>query len=397
MSTTTLVRKAVNTRVSSIDVLRGLVMIIMALDHTRDYLHINAMFYNPVDLETTTPFLFFTRFITHFCAPSFVFLSGISAYLSGQKKTRQELSIFLLTRGFWLLFLELSVLNFAFWFDVTFSIIQLQVMWAIGISMLVLSSLIYLPKKVILGIGLILVFGHNALDGITFPAGTLLDFIWSILHQPKLIALTNSTKLIIMYPVLPWIGIMALGYCVGELYRNSFDPEQRRRILLKTGLLALGVFFLLRLVNIYGDSALWSVQATALFTIISFLNVTKYPPSLLYALMTLGVGLLILYAIDGKRSKWTNYLTTYGQVPLFYYVLHFFLIHLISVASLLLAGNSWAQINFQNGTGGIMPNQGLPLFATYLIWLIVVLSFYPMCHWYYSFKSTKKSKIWSYL
>ncbi|MDQ3290292.1 MAG: heparan-alpha-glucosaminide N-acetyltransferase domain-containing protein [Bacteroidota bacterium] len=397
MSHTTLVRKAVNTRVSSIDVLRGLVMIIMALDHTRDFLHKNAMFYNPVDLETTTPFLFFTRFITHFCAPSFVFLAGISAYLSGQKKTKQELSIFLLTRGFWLIFLELTILNLAIWFDVTFSTFQLQVMWAIGVSMLVLSAMVFLPKKVILVVGLLLVFGHNALDGISFKAGSSLDLWWSVLHIPKVIPLTGSTKLLIMYPVLPWIGIMALGYCFGEVYHQSFDPEQRRRILLKLSLTALSLFLLLRLLNNFGDAATWSVQATWLFTVMSFLNVTKYPPSLLYTLITLGFGLLFLYVVDGKRYKWTNYLTVYGRVPLFYYLLHFYVIHVISVVSLFLAGTSWIDINFQNGTGGIMPNQGLSLFQTYLIWLVVVLGFYPLCKWYDQFKSSKKSKIWSYL
>jgi uncharacterized membrane protein len=372
-------------------------MVIMALDHTRDFMHLNGMFYDPTDLTTTTPALFLTRLLTHICAPTFVFLSGVSAYLSGQKKSRGQLIWFLFSRGLWMILLELSVLNFAFWFDPTLSQIQLQVMWAIGVSMIVLSGLVLLPWRLTLLIGLTIVVGHNALDTMHVPLDSSWYILWTILHEPAQIRLSPDLTLSVLYPVLPWIGIMVLGYSAGRLFHRNVAPDRRKGALLTIGLAALISFVFLRLNNTYGDPIAWSFQPTVLFTLLSFLNVTKYPPSLLYALLTLGTALLLLCRLEIKPNRWINVLTTYGQVPLFYYIVHFYVLHLLAVLQLLAVGYSWTAINFQNGTGGIPKGEGVSLGATYLIWLALVVSLYPACRWYSHFKSRQTREIWSYL
>ncbi|MEO6285390.1 MAG: heparan-alpha-glucosaminide N-acetyltransferase domain-containing protein [Dyadobacter sp.] len=386
-----------NPRVSSIDVLRGLVMVLMALDHTREFLHKDALLYQPTDLELTTPELFFTRWITHFCAPAFVFLAGTAAYLSGRKKTPRQLSSFLLTRGLWLIFLEITVINFSFWFDITFMTIELQVIWAIGVSMVVLSGLLVLPKQLILGIGLCIVFGHNLLDSFSITESGLSSLGWLLLHQRQIVPLTAHFQLSVLYPVLPWVGIMALGYCFGELYSHGFRTEQRKKMLFWLGMAALVGFVALRIANGYGDPVRWTMQKKTLYSVMSFLNVSKYPASLSYVLVTLGATLLVLRWLEGKHARGLNFLAVYGRVPLFYYVLHFYLIHLLSVGYLLGTGVPWPEINFQNGLGGVEPGQGLSLEMTYLAWILVVLTFYPLCFLYNRFKSQKRSRIWSYL
>ncbi|UFH53469.1 DUF1624 domain-containing protein [Spirosoma sp. KNUC1025] len=384
-------------RLTSIDTLRGLVMVIMALDHTRDFLHVNGMFYNPTDLNTTNPALFFTRILTHICAPTFVFLAGLSAKLSGAQRGARQLSGFLLSRGLWFIFLEITVINFAFWFDPTFSFVQLQVMWAIGISMIVLSGLIWLPGRVLLCIGLGLVTGHNLLDGVTVSATSRWYWLWSMVHERSVIRLTPDFQLAFMYPVLPWIGIMTLGYCAGNWYDRSVTPAWRRRKLVWIGIAALTSFILLRLTNVYGDPLSWHKQSDVVLTLMSFLNVTKYPPSLLYTLLLLGIALLMLSALESRRVSWMNIFAVYGRVPLFYYVLHFYLIHAVSVLHLLAAGVSWQRIDFKKGTGGIPPGEGVSLGMTYLIWFVLVVALYPLCNWYYRFKRTRTGWFWRYL
>src|SRR5260221_10362056 len=209
-------------RISSIDLLRGLIMVIMALDHTRGYFHAGVFVNDPTDLHKTTVVLFFTRWITHFCAPVFMLLSGVSAFISGRKKTKKELSLFLLSRGLWLIFLGLTVLNFAWFFDIHFSYISLQVIWALGVCMLFLSGLIYLPEKTIAVIGFILIAGHNLLDNFHVPGNSPAAFIWSVLHERGHFTFYNTT-INVMYPVIPWIGVMALGYCLGKIFNSSVD------------------------------------------------------------------------------------------------------------------------------------------------------------------------------
>ena len=270
-------------RITSIDLLRGLVMIIMALDHARDFLHMD--FFNgndPLDFATTSTPLFLTRWITHFCAPVFVFLAGASIFFSGNKKSKTELSLFLLSRGLWLIILEITVICFGWMFDPFYKLIFLQVIWAIGLSMVFMSVLIFLPKQVILFIGLVLVFGHNLLDVYDTPKIVHTDFLWSVLHQPEKFTITESHSIIIGYPVLPWLGLMMLGYVLGGFYSKDVNPQKRKTTLIALGLSCIALFVLLRSGNFYGDSWLWKEQKTAVFTALSFIDCTKYPPSLLY-------------------------------------------------------------------------------------------------------------------
>ncbi len=385
------------TRLLSIDALRGLVMVVMALDHVRDFLHVNGFFTDPTNLASTTPALFFTRWVTHYCAPTFAFLAGTSAFLASRKKSKPELSRFLLTRGLWLMLLEVTVVNFTFWFDVTFSLIFLQVIWSIGVGLVALSGLVWLPNRVVLGIGLLILLGHNLLDGVQFAKGSALFNAWAFLHQPTPLAFGPHLTVVTLYPVLAWIGIVALGYCFGQLFGPAVSPETRRKALFQLGFAAIATFLVLRAANVYGDPSRWAVQKSGLFTVLSFLNTTKYPPSLLFTLMTLGPGMIFLAGVEGKRAGWLNALAVYGRVPLFYYVLHFALVHLLSVLNLLREGVAWSAINFQNGTGGVLPNHGLALGPMYVVWALLVLAMYPLCRWYGRFKSRQTGAIWSYL
>ncbi|GAB3321974.1 DUF1624 domain-containing protein [Larkinella ripae] len=396
-ATATLPLNRVATRILSIDVVRGIVMVIMALDHTREFIHLNGFFYNATDLNTATPGIFLTRWITHFCAPTFVFLAGTSAYLMGRKKTKPQLSLFLLTRGLWLILLEIFVVNLIMWFDVSFSTTALEVIWATGVGMIVLSGLLFLPQRILLLMGLLIVFGHNALDPISFPQGSVQDVLWSMLHKPNVVQVSPGWRLLILYPVLAWIGIMILGYCLGELFRSDFNPEQRRKWLQRIGIGAIGVFVLIRLLHGYGDPVPWQVQKTPLYTVFSFINVTKYPPSLLFTLLTLGPAIWLLSALEGRKGNWMQFFIVYGRVPLFYFVIHFLLIHTVSILLLLSDGILWTEINFQNGTGGVMPNHGLPLGLVYFVWMLIVLGMYPLCKGYGRIKSRSNHPIWSYL
>ena len=396
-ATATLPLNRVAARILSIDAVRGIIMVIMALDHTRDFIHYNGFFYDATDLNTTTPIIYMTRWITHFCAPTFVFLAGTSAYLMSRKKTRSQLSVFLLTRGLWLMVFDITVVNLTIWFDLTFSVTALEVVWATGFGMVVLGGLLFLPQRILLAIGLLILFGHNALDGVSFQPGTAMDIIWSMLHQRNAIPLGSGRIAFTSYPVLPWIGIILLGYCLGELFRPDFGPEKRRRMLKWIAIGAITVFILIRTLNVYGDPVPWAVQKTPLFTFFSFINLTKYPPSLLYTLITLGPAILLLSWVEGKRANWMQFFVVYGRVPLFYFVVHFFIIHVLAIVLLLLDGIPWSAINFQNKTAGMMPNHGLSLGLTYGVWILVVLVMYPLCKGYGRIKNQSRSPIWSYL
>ncbi|MCB0447939.1 MAG: DUF1624 domain-containing protein [Gelidibacter sp.] len=387
-------------RIESIDVLRGVVMVIMALDHVRDYFHYGSFFNDPTNLETTTPILFFTRFITHYCAPVFVFLAGTSAFLYGSKKTKRELFKFLFTRGLWLIFLEFVVNNLIWTFDLSYSFPIVQVIWAIGVSMVMLSFLIYLPKKVILGIGLLLVFGHNSLDGIVMEGTNFQSIIWYFLHQQQMLVYGSDFIFLIQYPLIPWIGLMALGYCFGQLYSKDFDASIRKNWLLNMGFAAIGLFLLLRSLNIYGDLIPWTMQDTTAKTIMSFFNVTKYPPSLLYFCITLGPAMLFLYAFETTKNKLTDFFLIFGRVPLFYYFLHVLVIHALAIIGMLIFGSNWHDMildaeGFMNEN---LMSYGYSLFVVYCVWISVVLLLYPFCKKYMMYKATNKDKWWlSYL
>jgi len=385
-------------RIESIDLLRGLVMIIMALDHVRDYFHWSSQIYNPTDLTHTSVPIFFTRWITHFCAPVFVFLSGTSAYLIGIRRGKVGLSAFLFKRGLWLVVLELIIINFGWFFNIHFTFVVLQTIWALGFSMIVLAALVHLPKRAILIIAVLLISAHNLLDPVHVAGQNAEALGWALLHDQKLF-IFKPFALLVGYPVLPWIGAMAAGYCLGGLYTNCGAPT-RKKMLLYMGFGTIIIFILVRYINIYGDQLHWSVQATPAFTFLSFLNVTKYPPSLLYILMTLGPALIFLALTERPMNKFGKVISVYGRVPLFYYVLHIYLIHLAAMLAASLTGFNWSDMILNSFPGNIpsLRGYGFPLWFVYTIWLILVMALYPLCRWYDKYKTSHKQNWWlSYL
>lgn len=367
-------------RVTSIDILRGIIMIIMALDHTRDFFHITAMTADPMDIVTPHPALYFTRWITHFCAPIFVFLSGISAYLSAMKKTPAAASLFLIKRGIWLIVAEVILITLALTFNPLYNMIILQVIWVIGCSMIILALLSRLSYKVVLITGLLLFFGHNILDKITLPSSSLLTILFTA--RGSVIPLSPSYFILALYAVLPWTGIMLLGYCTGYFYRQEiFTQSNRQRIFLVTGTLLLLLFIVLRFSNSYGDPSLYT---KGLF---SFLNTSKYPPSLLYSCMTLGPAFILLAALENVKGKWTDLISTYGSVPFFYYVLHFYLLHSLLVIAFFISGYNASQIVDPTVPFLFRPASfGYSLPVVYLIWLAVVTVLYFPCRWFKKYK-----------
>ncbi len=392
--------QARSTRIESIDVLRGVVMVIMALDHTRDFFHYGSFFSNPTNLETTTPFLFFTRFITHYCAPVFVFLAGTSAFLYGTKKTKHELFKFLLTRGLWLIFLEITLNNFLWKFDITLSRLILQVIWAIGLSMVALSFLIYLSRKTLLIVGIIIVAGHNLLDGIVMQGNSFQSIIWYILHQANIVTVSSTSDIGIFYPILPWIGLMVLGYSLGYLYQKGFHPIIRKTWLLRLGVGTILLFFILRGVNIYGDLVPWTTQSTSTKTIMSFFKVSKYPPSLAFILVTIGPSLLFLYAFESVKNKVTDFFLVFGRVPLFYYFLHILVIHFFAMIGMAIFGGNWQDMILTKEvfSNAKLINYGYSLFVVYMVWIgIIALLYFPSKR-YMIYKANNKDKWWlSYL
>ncbi|MFA7273799.1 MAG: heparan-alpha-glucosaminide N-acetyltransferase domain-containing protein [Crocinitomicaceae bacterium] len=387
-------------RIQSIDVLRGVVMVIMALDHVRDYFHYGSFYANPTDLETTTGILFFTRFITNFCAPVFVFLAGTSAFLYGSNKSKPVLFKFLFTRGIWLIFLEIVVNNLIWTFDLTYSLQIFQVIFAIGFSMICLSFLIYLPKKVILITGIVLIAGNNALDGIVLEGQSFQSIVWYFLHQEKALFYGPNHMILLHYPLIPWIGLMALGYLFGTFYTKDFDVTLRRKWLLRIGLGALFLFVIFRGLNVYGESMHWAVQDTTTKTILSFFKVSKYPPSLLFLCITIGPAMLFLYAFETTKNKITDFFLVFGRVPLFYYFLHMLVIHVVAITGILVFGGNWQDM-ILNGKGFMsqsLKTYGYSLFTVYLVWIGIVLLLYPLCKKYMRYKATNKDKWWlSYL
>ncbi len=387
-------------RIKSIDLLRGLVMIIMALDHTRDYFNADAFIYDPLDLQKTTVLLFFTRWITHFCAPVFVLLAGTSAFISGQRKTKKELSVFLVKRGLWLIFLELTIVNFSWFFNIHFTFILLAVIWTLGICMICLAGLIFLPGKIILCIGIILIAAHNLLDRTHFPENNFTGFLWGFLHDQKMFPLGHYNVLM-AYPILPWIGVMALGYCLGELFSSGYDASKRRKLLLTIGSCSLLLFVILRSINVYGNLKPWVGQPSSIFSFLSFINVTKYPPSLDYILLTDGSALIFLSLTENISNRFSRFISVYGRVPMFYYLLHIYLIHIVALMAAVLTGFQWTDMTSFNGWISNMPNlkgYGFSLGVVYLIWISVVLFLYPICKWYDGYKSAHRDKWWlSYL
>lgn len=390
---------AKNTRIDSIDLLRGVVMIIMALDHVRDYFHADAFLFNPTDLTKTNVALFFTRFITHFCAPVFVFLAGTSAFMVGRRKGKGELSTFLLKRGVWLIVLELTVLNFGWLFNIEFSLLLLIVIWALAFGMIALAGFIYLPITAVAITGALLVFGHNLLDNVHFPGNTFGSILWSVLHEQNLYQI-GRFNVFVAYPIMPWIGLMLLGYCFGTLYQSSFNTQRRKQLLLRMAAGSVGLFVLLRLINVYGDPSPWTVQSTPVFTILSFINVTKYPPSLDYILITIGPAFLFLAFAENWKGKLASDITSLGRVPMFYYIIHIYAIHILALFTAMATGFSATDMTFNTWVTD-SPNlkgYGFSLWVVYLVWIALIMALLPVCKWYDHYKQQNKKKLWlSYL
>ena len=390
----------IKNRITSIDFLRGTIMIIMALDHVRDYLYSGSFLFDPLDLEKTNGLLFFTRWITHFCAPIFMLLAGTSAFLMSRKKTPKELSVFLVKRGLWLVFLELVVVNFGWNFNVAFPMLLFITIWALGISMIVLAALIHLPKKLILVSCLVIIFGHNLFDGFHVNGNTLSAFGWAMLHDQRPFMWHNEI-LLVGYPIIPLVAIMPLGYCLGQLYTPEYSVEKRKKTLFLLGASSIVLFIVIRYINVYGDPVKWSMQKDAFFTFLSFIKVNKYPPSLLYVLLTLGGASLFLAFTEKVQNGFVKIVSVYGRVPMFYYIIHIYIIHLIAmVASAFTPGQNWKiwildkPIWFTSDLKGY----GFSLPVAYLVWVIIVVGLYPLCKRYDAYKQAHKEKWWlSYL
>jgi uncharacterized membrane protein len=369
----------------------------MALDHTRDLFHSQSFISDPLNLQTTSPALFFTRWITHLCAPTFVFLSGTSAYFQSLRKSKKQLSWFLFTRGLWLILVEVGIVTLAITFDITYSLFILQTIWAIGISMVVLSAVIWLPFPLILSLGLIILLGHNSLDFYEATQQGQYPAWYSLMHFQTGYPI-GSKFLLIYYPFVPWTGVMILGYCFGKYYLADIINRNKRTILLGVGLLLF--FVVLRWTNLYGDPFEWKQQQSALYTFFSFISVQKYPPSLLFSCITIGCSLILLGLIGDVRNKFADAITVFGRVPLFYYVLHFYLLHLVTSVFFLSRGHS-----FSEGLKGVqnipfkflIPGEGVGLGLTYVIWLAVVLALYPVCKWFANYKRNHSQWWLSYL
>ena len=393
------------TRLYSVDTLRGLVMIVMALDHTRDFFS-NAYAFDPVDLSQTNGALFFTRWITHFCAPVFVFLAGTGAFLSVSRgKTRNGLARFLLSRGLWLVMLDLFVVHtFGWWFNVDYHLLYGDVLWALGWSMVAMAGMVFLPIWAITAIGAAMVTLHNLLDPIHADRFDSLRWLWAILHSGDMLEPLSGVHFIPGYPLVPWIGVMALGYAFGNLMR--LPQEKRRRTLIRLGIALTVAFVVLRATNIYGDPHGWSVQRNLLFTIMAFLSCEKYPPSLLYLLMTLGPAIILLGLLERMPkalSSLEKSVVTLGRVPLFFYLLHIGLIHAVAVAFAYTRYGDVAWM-FKNPslpvTSAILPfpagyGYGLPV--VYVVWLGVIVLLYPACRWFASVKNRHHNTWLSYL
>jgi len=316
-------------RLESIDGLRGLVMLLMLVDHIREFFLIGRQVSDPVDLDATSPALFLTRLAAHLCAPVFVFLTGLAAWLYGQDRCAAAASGFLFRRGLFLVALELTVVGFAWTFALPPATLFLQVIWAIGLSMIALSALVHLPRAAVAAVGVAIVAGHNLLDPVQFTPGTPGHAIWAVLHDRGFIQLSETLRARTSYPVLPWIGVIALGWAVGPWFGRAVAPADRRRRLLAAGMGVLLLFVTLRALNGYGEPVPWTVRPDAMGTLLSFLNLTKYPPSLDFLLLTLGTGALILAAWDRRRG---GPLAVLGGAPLFFYVLHLYVLHLAYLA-----------------------------------------------------------------
>ncbi|MHC5127033.1 DUF1624 domain-containing protein [Pseudomonas inefficax] len=371
-------------RLQSIDALRGLVILFMLLDHVRETFFLHRQVSDPMAIDATDPSLFFSRTLAHLCAPVFVMLTGLSAWLYGEKhQGRSDVAAFLFKRGLFLVALEFTLVNFAWTFQLPPSVIYLQVIWAIGVSMIALSLLVWLPRAALIALGAIIIAGHNLLDGLHFGAESALHVPWAILHDRGWLEFSESLRLRTSYPVLPWIGVIALGYGLGPWFARGSEAGQRQHRLLLAGLIALLGFVVLRLVNGYGEAP-WSTYPTVTQTLMSFLNITKYPPSLLFLALTLGSGLLLLRAFErAGQARWISALAVFGAAPMFFYLLHLYVLKLLYLASLALFGRNHGDYF---GFDGIA--------AVWLAAVLLAVSLYLPVRWFARLKARRRDINW---
>lgn len=381
-------------RLQAIDILRGLVIVLMVLDHVRDFFYAGAFTFDPVDPQASYGALYATRWVTHLCAPSFVFLAGVSAFLKGERcDSRSALSRFLVTRGLWLILLELTVVNFGWTFGALASF--LQVIWAIGAGMVLLAGLVWLGPRAVLLIGVLIIAGHNLLDPINPAHLGQAAPVWNLIEEPGL-ARPWGHILFIAYPAIPWLGIMCLGYGLGGLF--LLPREDRIRWFVRAGLSILAIFFAVRGINLYGDPVPWTTLPEAGRTVMSYFNVTKYPPSLLFTLATLGPAFLLLAAFEKLKGPVAEFFLTFGRVPLFVYVLHIYLAHLLQMAVGAAMGVPPSTfVNALFNPAGITPAWGFGLAGVYLIWLLVLVLLYPAARWFGALKRRRRDWWLSYL
>jgi uncharacterized membrane protein len=392
-------RTSAATRIQSVDLVRGAVMIIMALDHIREFFNAQAFVFNPEDLSRTSAVFFFTRWITHFCAPVFVFFAGVSVYLASAKRPdRAAVSSHLIARGLWLIFLEFTVLELAWTFNFRYEAVFIQVIWAIGWAMILLAALIWLPRRLVAVLALAVIALHNTLDRIMPGRFGSYGWIWNLLHVPGA-APVGHTTVYMLYPLIPWIAVLAAGWCFGPVLRIE-DGKRRRRILVRLGAGLTAGFIALRFANLYGDPRPWTAHSSTIITLMDFLRVNKYPPSLDFLLMTLGPAILILGLIDGIRVSENNPLRVFGRVPMFYYIAHIYTLHAVAV---LFAQLRYGRSAFYFHFPGLnrppdWPNgYGYSLAETYLVWLGIVTLLYFPCRWWMHVKQRKWSWWLSYL
>lgn len=395
---------ATRTRVTTIDTLRGFVMVLMALDHTREFFTDFAG--NPLDPQQTTLMLFVTRWVTHLCAPVFVLLAGTSIFLQQQRKTTRALTGLLLTRGLWLIGVELTLVHLVFNFHWQWNVQLLEVIWVIGASMMIMAAFIHLRVRSVLVIGGLLILGHNALDTITPASFGPLGWLWSLLHVPGSITGVPIKPPIVTvaYPLVPWVGVMALGYAFGGVVLKPVD--QRIRFECHVAALMLVAFVLLRWTNLYGDSVQWTAQASWWRTLLSFLNVQKYPPSLLFLLATLGIAAFVMAGIEsaekrGVFNRTQSALRVYGRVPFFYFLLHIAIIHLLALIISAASGGEWRWWLAEIPKGGVLTGRpagyGYSLGFIWCVWIFVVALCYPPCKWYAGVKMRSRNPLLSYL
>jgi uncharacterized membrane protein len=377
-------------RLDGIDFLRGLVMAIMVLDHARDFFGGSSM--NPRDVHDAG--LFVTRWVTHFCAPIFVLLAGVSAFLYGNRgRTKSEVARFLVTRGMWLMIIEITVVRLAWTFNLSYDFVFMQVIWAIGCAMVALAALIYLPRWAIATFALTMILGHNLLDGVE-PDGSW-RWLWVMAHAPGSLRPTPGIEIMAVYPLIPWVAVMAAGYALAPVFLQP--EEQRRSTLLKIGFAVTIGFVVLRATNLYGDPAPWTVQDGFVPTLLSFINCEKYPPSLLYLAMTIGPGLILLGLFQNASSGLARVVVAIGRVPFLFYVAHIVLLHAmaVAVAHVTVGDIGWL---FRHMPAFNKPEDyGLTLPGVYALWIVALALLFPLCRWFGALKQRRKDWWLSYL